>query len=136
MSSFDEVKSAYNKIKEANLSAAHIPCAYRLIGVDFPLKQDFADGSEIGAGRVILNTMKAQGLFNLAIFIVHYYDGEHIGPKRFAIMQSLSEKIIASFNGTVDYGLTHSDQGLVSALLRGASSWLPKRFKDAQPIRQ
>ena len=116
VNNFNEIKEAYMKIKDANLGASHIPCRYQVFGADFPTKQDFADDFEHGAGRTILDQLQLAGVFNVAVFIVRYYDGTHIGRARFDIMKQLTRDAIAEFPGKLNYGQNFQNQGLLKAL--------------------
>ena len=116
VNSFKDVQKAYAKVKDANLAAAHILCGYRIFAKDFPFKQDFSNDGDHQIGKVILDILKTQGVFNVAVFIVRYYDGDHIGPQRFNIVHRLTEQAIASFSSGLEYGQHFQDQELVHAL--------------------
>ena len=123
---FGEVQEAYMKIKEANLGASHIVCGYRIYGRDFPFKQDYSDDGEHGAGAVILDELQAHGVFNVAVFVVRYYDGTHIGRERFNIIRELTKDVIAAYPAPLNYGQNFSDQKLVSAVKRIARVQRPQ----------
>lgn len=91
---FDEINAAYLKVKMKYADATHISCAYRLPGANTPINQDYVDDGEIGCGRTILKAIKDQGLMNVAVFIMRYYGGIHLGPKRFEIFCSLANDAI------------------------------------------
>ena len=114
--SLEEVRLAYKKVKEGNLAASHIPCGFRLFGSSFHTKQDFADDCDAGLGKTILDALKAQGAFNIAVYIVRHFDGEHIGPTRFDIVRDLTKEIISSIPTTLEYGQSFTDQSLIQAL--------------------
>lgn len=88
---FDEINAAFLKIKMKYADATHISCAYRLPGANTPLNQDYVDDGEFGCGRTMLKVMKDQGLMNVAVFMVRYYGGFHLGVQRFTIFRDLSE---------------------------------------------
>ena len=127
VNSFAEVKKAYSKIKEANLAASHVPCGYRIFGSAMPFKQDFADDFDIGLGRTILNVLKQRGVYNIAVFVVRHFDGEHIGPARFEIVKEMTESILATIPGALNYGQSCEDQSLVRALNDVAKRRQPQR---------
>ena len=112
---FSEVQEGYEKVKEANLAAAHIPCRYRLFHPNFSTKQDYADDGDHNIGREILQTFKHEGVFNVAVYIVRYYDGEHIGPIRFKIVKQLTQQVLSQVKHALNYGQNEADQVLVKA---------------------
>lgn len=91
---FDEINSAYLKLRMKYADATHISCAYRLPGANTPINQDYVDDGEIGCGRTILRCVREKGLMNVAVFIMRYYGGTHLGQQRFDIFRSLTEEAI------------------------------------------
>ena len=92
---FNDVKRAYKKVKEANLAAAHILCTWRICHPDFHDRQDYSDDGDYNMGREILYSLKFQGVINVTVFVVRYYDGKHIGPEHFNIVQRLTHNVLS-----------------------------------------
>ena len=114
--SFNDIKQAYVKVKEANFGASHIPCGYHLFRKDFPFKQDYADDTETGAGQTILDELKSYGVFNVSLFIARFYDGQYISRARFDIIKQLTKDALASYPGPLCYGHNFKDQATLKAL--------------------
>ena len=127
VSEFSDIRKAYQKIKEANYSAAHIVCGYHLYGPQMHIKQDYSDDMDHGMGKRVLNILKKKGVFNIAVFIVRHYDGQHIGPKRFEIVESLTSKMLSAMPGTLEYGQTLPDKTLFNALQKVAQKRFSKK---------
>lgn len=85
-----DINAAYLKLKMKYADASHISCAYRLPGANTPINQDFVDDGEHGCGRTILREISNEGLMNVAVFIMRYYGGKHLGAKRFDIFRDLT----------------------------------------------
>ena len=93
-SSVEMVQFYYKKLKYDHQMATHIIGAYRIFGKDHHNLQSFCDDGEHGGGRRILNVLKDQNLFNIAVFIVRYKDGDNIGKARFEIITELAKIVI------------------------------------------
>ena len=59
-----------------------------------PFKQSYIDDSEHGAGRTLLNKMKAMEAENLAIYVARYYGGQQIGKRRFEVYADLAKQAV------------------------------------------
>ena len=79
----DQVSAAYNKVRSLNISARHAICAFRIPSTQFHTHQDFHDDDEHGAGAFLLRLMEKSEMEHRAIFVCRYYDGTHIGNKRY-----------------------------------------------------
>ena len=71
--------------------ANHIMCAYRFTGSG-PLNQDCIDDREYGGSRTILAYIKSKKLSNIALFVVRYYGGVHLGSDRFTIIKNSAKE--------------------------------------------
>lgn len=60
-------------------------------GLDFTQVQGLVDDGEHGGGWVILDHMIQNKMINMAVFVVRYYGGKHIGPLRFQAIQKATE---------------------------------------------
>lgn len=88
--SIEEVRTAYNRVFLKEPRATHIVCAYILPGENFPMMQGAIDDREFGAARQILRMMQDQNCSEVAVFVAHYYGGQHLGPDRFRIYKELA----------------------------------------------
>ena len=71
-----QIRDAYMKMKLCFPTARHIVCAYAL-DYDNPLHSDYVDDDETGAGRIILEMMRRSGIKNRVIFlqqVLWYYE--------------------------------------------------------------
>ena len=118
---FNQVKAVYKRIKEDNLSATHILCAYRIYGKQLHILQDFSDDGEWGGGRHILDVLKKLGVYNIAVFVVRVHDGPNLGKDRFDIIKKLTESALLKMKGVLNYGQRLPDKPLLSALKKAAA---------------
>ena len=75
----------------------HISCAYRLEGATGPYLQEGYDDKEHGAGRAILSTLKKASVQAIAVYVVRYYGGIQLGPRRYAILRELTDAAISTY---------------------------------------
>ena len=94
VSTYEEVNCVYEYVKYHNMSARHIVCTCKLPGHNVLDSGDYEDDSEYGAGRKLLDYMEETELENRAILVARYYDGTHIGPKRFECLISVAKSVI------------------------------------------
>ena len=94
VSTYEDVRKAYQHFKRRYVDASHISMAYRLESIHKAYDADYFDNSEHGMGRRMLNLLTEKDLTSVAAFIVRYFGGHHIGPKCFQITQLLMEKAI------------------------------------------
>ena len=127
--SFEEVKKAYLKIKDANMCAAHIMCGFRLFGQSFHVKQDYSDDGEVGGGTTILAKLKELGV-NIAVFVARYYDGVHIGKRRFELILDIIDGTLGKLRHSLDYGQNENNPGLLKSLRRAVKKSLPQQNNE------
>ena len=127
--SINEVKEVYRKLKTEHRMATHIIGAYRIFGQDHFSLQSFCDDGEHGGGRRMLNILKEEGLFNVAVFIVRYKDGHNIGKARFEIITELTKMVISKMP-KLNRG-ENEDKETVEAL-RKAVTWGRRGRSDKQ----
>ena len=84
-----EVRRAYRLIRRTHPSATHVVAAYNL-----KTNKGFQDDSEYGAGYRMLALLEQEHPPNYCIFIVRYYGGKHLGPKRFSIMTDTAQQAL------------------------------------------
>lgn len=89
-----DVNAAYLKLKMEFTQATHITCAFRLPGVKTHENQDYCDDGEWGCGRTLLKVLKKEQILNIAVFLIRFYGGSHIGPARFDIFREFAREAI------------------------------------------
>lgn len=92
--SAEDVRQAYRKLKIKYADASHITSAHRLSPPNGPYNQEAMDDGEHGMGRVLLKLLQEQKVTNVAVFVLRYYGGTHIGSARFDIARQLATKAI------------------------------------------
>ena len=93
--SVKEVQSAYQRVASKHADARHVLAAWRIPGLDHHVLQDCCDDSEYGVGADLLDLLETSNIENKAVFVVRYYDGTHIGPKRIdAILDAARSAIV------------------------------------------
>ena len=85
--SIQDVNLAYGKIRAIHADARHVVSAVRLPSRNFHTHQDFYDDDEHNAGQFLLQLLESSDIMNRAIFVVRYYDGTHIGKRRYSAMR-------------------------------------------------
>lgn len=89
-----EINEAYKKLKLMHGQATHIACAYRLRSVKPPYHQGGVDDDEHGASRNMLQLLQDGQLQNIAVFMVRYYAGVKLGPRRFELIKKVVSSAI------------------------------------------
>lgn len=82
--SFDKVNAAYTQLFQKYPSADHIAVACLIGG-----QGEYHDNGEFGAGFRMLKSIKQSGADNVAVFMIRYFGGVNLGPRRFTIMTDL-----------------------------------------------
>lgn len=91
--SIEEVKTAYVAAVQRFPSMDHVMMGYGL-KEDGVLKMGACDDSEYGAGTVIRKTLAAVKARNTTVFVVRRYGGLHLGPDRFATIESITRQAV------------------------------------------
>ena len=123
VASIDLMKLMNRRLKNDNMMATHIIGAYRIFGKDHYNLQSFCDDGEHGGGRRMLNILKEEGLFNIAVFIVRYKDGENIGKARFEIITELTKMVLSKFSHHDRGERRDEEEKLTADALRKAVTW-------------
>ena len=84
----DEAQQGVAKLKIKHGDATHIVSAYCLESPKGPFKQGYSDDKEAGAGRNILQKMKEKKVQKMAIYIIRYYGGIHLGKGGLKFIQT------------------------------------------------
>ena len=129
--SVSNVQLIYKKLKSEHQMATHVMGAYRIFGKEHYRLQSFCDDGEYGAGRRMLNILKEQGLYNIAIFIVRYKDGGNIGKARFEITSELSKLVLVKMPH-LDRGLRQNEEDKqLAEALKAAVTWKRKEPQES-----
>lgn len=91
VTTIEEVRIAYRKLRVKYADANHIMSAFRLNPPNGPYNQEANDDGEHAGGRTILNVLQESQSTNVAVFIIRFYGGRHLGATRFEIIRSLSQ---------------------------------------------
>ena len=102
INSIDEVQQGIAKLRIKHGDATHIVSAHRLESPKGPFDQGYLDDGEPGAGRKILQTLKDKEIKRLAVYVVRYYGGQHLGKRRFDIYESLTKKAVQKHKSKMD----------------------------------
>ena len=120
VSSLDEVQKLYHKLKNDHISATHVMCGFRLFGSRFYELQSYKDDDEYGGGRCILEEIRNNKLWNVVVFIVRYHNGPNLGKLRFETITKMTQEVIASFPGVLNYGQHFRDNTTLKILNKSA----------------
>lgn len=82
--SFNILNKAYVKLFQNYPTADHIAVAAMIKG-----EEAFQDNSEFGSGFRMLRSIKQAKMENIAVFLIRYYGGSNLGPRRFTIITDL-----------------------------------------------
>ena len=94
VSTYSDVRRAYQHFKRCYADASHISMAYKLDGTHKAYDADFINNSEHGLGRRLLQIITSREITSVAAFMIRYFGGIHIGPKCFQITQNLVEQAL------------------------------------------
>lgn len=82
--SFNTLHQVYIKLFQKYPSADHIAVAAIING-----EEAFHDNGEFGCGFRILRCLQNAAVQNTAVFLIRYFGGVHLGPRRFVIMTDM-----------------------------------------------
>lgn len=89
VNTFEDLRFAYKRLHREFPQADYIVAAYCISG-----ELGFQDDREYGAGFRIQNIIEKSKMGDLAIFIIRFYGGEHLGPQHFTTMKELAEEVM------------------------------------------
>lgn len=92
-----EINQAYKKMRLMHGEATHVACAYKLRSVKAPYNQGGADDGEHGATRNMLQVLQDGDLNNIAVFMVRYFSGVKLGPRRFKLIKTVMSAAITAW---------------------------------------
>ena len=93
ITSLDEVKLAYMKVRQINIKADHVMAAYRLKDGEV-VKQGCAHDREYYGDQEILTALFKAKAVNVAIFVAREYGSIPLGGARFGAIQSVTNEVI------------------------------------------
>lgn len=85
VNNMNEVHLAYKRLFREFPAADHIAAAFDCQG-----ESGYQDDSEYGSGYRLLNSIRDTKVGNLAVFVIRFYGGEHLGPARFTAIKDLA----------------------------------------------
>ena len=108
--SLEKVQDFYHAVAKDHVSSTHVMIGYRVFGSQYFNLQDYCDDGEHGGGRMLLNKLKENKIWNAAIAVVRYHNGPNLGRRRFEILAEQCQKVIGSFPKPLNYGQYFTDQ--------------------------
>ena len=93
--SLSEVQDGYIKVKLLHGDAHHVVCAYRIPGTVPYRDESYCDDDEFGSGRVLLRWLRQHKIEQAAIYVVHHYGGQKMGPNHFACYTDAAKTAVA-----------------------------------------
>ena len=104
-----EVNLLYAKVRAMNLDARHVIAAVTIPHREFHTHDDFNDDDEHGGGAFLLNLLLESEIVNRVVFVARYYDGTHIGNRRFDAMR-------AAIKSAIDAAPTNKVSGRIDGI--------------------
>ena len=93
VSSVQEIRRLYVKMKLIQPLARHIICAFMIPGEPKAYNIGYCDDGEPGAGNVVLQFMRKNELYNRVIFVSRKYGGIRMGMDRFDCYVEAAQKV-------------------------------------------
>lgn len=129
--STEDVRRAYRKLKIKYADASHISSAFSLAPPNGPYNQEANDDGEHGMGRMLLKLLHEAKATNIAVFLLRYFGGVHIGPKRFDIAKDLTKQAIRSAGAWRQFSPALRGRG--ASRSRGRSQLPSRQTVNRQP---
>lgn len=92
-----EVNRAYKSLRLRHGQATHVSCAYKLRSVAPPYNEGGCDDDEHGAVRNMLPLLQDNNMENVAVFVIRYFGGIKLGPKRFDIIRKVAASALTGW---------------------------------------
>lgn len=92
-----EINQAYKSLMLRHGQASHISCIYRLRSVAPPYKEGGYDDGEFGAMRNVLPILQDGNLENVAVFVIRYFGGVKLGPRRFELIKKVATSALTGW---------------------------------------
>lgn len=126
------VQNLYDALKLRIPDATHIACAFKFPGTDIAKNQGFVDDGEFGAGRALLNLLHKNKAYNKVLFITRHYGGQHIGVRRFQLMEKVALKAL----NEIIKKEQDARRPLTDEELRKLNEEIAKQAEEAQRLRE
>lgn len=101
--SFSVLHQAYIKLFQKYPAADHIAVASII-----KQEEEFNDNGEFGSGYRMLRCLKQLGAQNTAVFMIRFFGGRHLGPRRFTIITDMVTAAIEKINDQPTQTPVHS----------------------------
>lgn len=89
-----DVQQAYQKVKLLHPDSADVMCAYHITDEYNRPYLEYHDDREHGGGSRILSSLQYMKAQDTACFVVRYFFGRHLGPRRFFLIKQVAEDAI------------------------------------------
>ena len=99
----EQVRTGLHHIKRKFSDASHTIMAYRLAGLNKAYNEDYLDNREHGMGRRMLQQLIQRDEVNITTIAIRYFNGQHIGPKRFQIVKDLIEEACTNLEQDITF---------------------------------
>lgn len=98
--SLNDVRKSYKKVvtTPGHTDAHHNILVYRYVDNSGNIQKGYQDDGEFGAGRKLLKYLETNDISNTAFIISRWSSGNHIGPKRFSLMEKSSKNLFLVCN--------------------------------------
>lgn len=89
VNTLEDLRLAYKRLHREFPHADHIVAAFCISG-----ELGFQDDGEYGAGFRMQNYIEESKMGDLAVFVIRFYGGQHLGPQRFSVIKELTEEVM------------------------------------------
>ena len=131
-----DVQKGYLKTRMRHGDATHISVVYRFNDARGPFNQEGIDDGEHGAGRAILNVLKAKSIVNVAVYVVRYYGGTRLGKRRFQILETLAVSGIVMYQAKARNRSNRMERALSQESLASLNTNVSELSYEAEPTRE
>lgn len=96
--SYDEVQRQYMKVKLQHPSADDVMCSFSIADEFGHQVVELHDDKECGGASRIFSAIQDAKATDVAIFVVRYFNGTHIGKKRFEHIKKAASDVLKKLN--------------------------------------
>lgn len=94
VNSYDDIQNAYMKVKFEHPSSADVMCSFSLADEFGRQQVELHDDKEHAAASRIYSAIQSSDKENVAVYVVRYFSGHHIGRKRFDHIKSAATEAL------------------------------------------
>ena len=105
VTSHEQIRQLYKKLKFIEPSAKHVVCVYRLQGEPEYYNSDYSDDGETGTGRIVLEMLKRQQIENVVVFIARKYGDTKLSTDRHSCYVEAAVGALKQINLRIDLNL-------------------------------